>query len=578
MTPTQHATHPASLVTQRRLPNAWDAIALLCVFAGLISVAHVARGTLVPIDAPGAIEISLDPWRLPEYAVRTTLRMFAALAASLVFTFTYGTAAAKSQRAGRILVPLLDILQSVPILGFLTFTVVFFMNLFPGQVLGLELAAIFAIFTSQAWNMAFSMYQSLRTVPADLVEASVSFHLSSWQKFWRLEVPFATPGLVWNTMVSMSGGWFFVVASEAISVGDNSWKLPGIGSYIALAQQERDIGAILWAILAMLVVILGYDQLIFRPLVAWSAKFRFETTAGATASDPWMLRLMRRTRFLSFVGDLVGGAASAIGGMRMSFVGQSRGEPGVASKASGILWTIVVIGLFAWGAWSAITFAAAELAWPDLGEAVLLGLATMTRVVVLMILASLIWVPIGVWLGLRPAWARRAQPVAQFLAAFPANLFFPVFVVGIVHFNLNKDIWLTPLMVLGTQWYILFNVVAGAAAFPGDLREAASNFRIGGLLWWRKVMIPGIFSYYITGAITASGGCWNAAIVAEVVSWGDTKLVAHGLGAYIAGATERGDMARVVLGVAVMSTFVLMFNRLVWHPMYAFARRRLTLG
>jgi NitT/TauT family transport system permease protein len=562
----------------RRLPNLWDVIAILCVFATLISVAHVARGTLVRIDTPGATEISLDPWRLPEYAVRTTLRMFAALAASLVFTFTYGTAAAKSKRAGVILVPLLDILQSVPILGFLTFTVVFFMNLFPGQVLGLELAAIFAIFTSQAWNMAFSMYQSLRTVPADLLEASISFHLSPWQKFWRLEVPFAIPGLVWNTMMSMSGGWFFVVASEAVSVGDNTWKLPGIGSYIAQAQAERNLGAILWAIATMLVVILAYDQLLFRPLVAWSAKFRVETTAGATATDPWMLRLIRRTRLLSFIGDSVGQAASTLGGLRFSFGGSPFQRDDRQSLAISLVWGILVCGLVAWACWRAFTFAAAELAWSDLGQAVLLGCVTLIRVIVLMILASLVWVPIGVWLGLRPAWARRAQPVAQFLAAFPANLFFPVFVVVIVHFQLNSDIWLTPLMILGTQWYILFNVVAGAAAFPGDLREAASNFRVNGFLWWRKVIIPGIFSYYITGAITASGGCWNAAIVAEVVSWGDTKLVAHGLGAYIAEATERGDMARVVLGVAVMSAFVLAFNRLLWHPLYGYARRRLTLG
>ncbi len=571
------ANTPA-LATARRLPNIWDVVALVCVFATLITISHIARGTLVPIDAPGATDIGLDPWRLPEYAARTTLRMFAALALALLFTFTYGTAAAKSRRAGTILVPLLDILQSVPILGFLTFTVVFFMNLFPGQVLGLELAAIFAIFTSQAWNMAFSMYQSLRTVPADLAEASVSFHLSAWQKFWRLEVPFAIPGLVWNTMMSMSGGWFFVVASEAISVGDNTWKLPGIGSYIAVAQAQRDFAAIGYAIVAMLVVILAYDQLLFRPLVAWSAKFRFETTAGATAADPWMLRLIRRTRLLSALGDIAGQSLSAIGGMRMSFRRGTRRRATEGSRLTGAIWTFCIAAFFAWGAWRAFTFASAELTWRDLGDAVLLGLITMVRVVVLMILASLVWVPIGVWLGLRPAWARRAQPVAQFLAAFPANLFFPVFVVAIVHFHLNQEIWLTPLMILGTQWYILFNVVAGAAAFPGDLREAAANFRIGGLLWWRKVMIPGIFSYYITGAITASGGCWNAAIVAEVVSWGDTKLVAHGLGAYIATATEKGDMARVVLGVAVMSAFVLSFNRLVWHPLYAFARRRLTLG
>ena len=291
-----------------------------------------------------------------------------------------------------------------------------------------------------------------------------------------------------------------------------------------------------------------------------------------------MLRLIRRTRLLSFVGDSVGQAASSLGGMRFSFSGAARPRRAPQSRAIGIAWGIALAGLIAWTGWRAFTFAAAELTWPDLGEAVLLGLVTLLRVVVLMILASLIWVPIGVWLGLRPAWARRAQPVAQFLAAFPANLFFPVFVVVIVHYQLNKDIWLTPLMVLGTQWYILFNVIAGAAAFPGDLREAADNFRVSGLLWWRKVIIPGIFSYYITGAITASGGCWNAAIVAEVVSWGDTKLVAHGLGAYIAEATERGDMARVVLGVAVMSGFVLAFNRLLWHPLYSYARRRLTLG
>ncbi len=562
-----------------RLPNLWDAAAFLCVIGALVAVGHVARGTLTRIDAPGATQITLDPLNLPAYAVRTTLRMFAALAASLLFTFTYGTAAAKSRRAALVLVPVLDVLQSVPILGFLTFTVVFFMSLFPGQVLGLELAAIFAIFTSQAWNMAFSLYQSLKTVPADLAEASASFHLTAWQRFWKLEVPFATPGLVWNTMMSMSGGWFFVVASEAVSVGDNTWTLPGIGSYVALALAKKDLIAVGWAILAMLAVILAYDQLLFRPLVAWSAKFRFETTAGATASDPWMLRLMRRTRLLKFAGERVGDATSFIGGLRLSFGRRPRSatapEP---SRTVDIAWIALLALTMAAAVWRVVLFASQSLDWADVETATGLGLITLLRVVVLMIVASLIWVPIGVWLGLRPEWARRAQPVAQFLAAFPANLLFPPFVLFIVHFSLSPDIWLTPLMVLGTQWYILFNVVAGAAAFPGDLKEVASNFRIGGWLWWRKVMIPGIFPYYVTGAITASGGSWNAAIVAEVASWGDTKLQAHGLGAYIADATDKGDMSRVVLGVVTMSAFVVLFNRLLWRPMYAYAQRRLTLG
>jgi NitT/TauT family transport system permease protein len=569
--------HPG-LAYGRRLPNAWDAAAILCVFAALIAVAHEARGTFMPISAPEALGVSLDPADLPGYALRTTMRMFAALAASLLFTFTYATAAAKSRRAALILIPILDVLQSVPILGFLTFTVVFFMQLFPGRVLGLELAAIFAIFTSQAWNMAFSLYQSLRTVPADLREASDSFLLTSWQRYWRLEVPFAMPGLVWNTMMSMSGGWFFVVASEAISVGDNTWKLPGIGSYVALALDQRDIRAVCYAIVAMLVVILAYDQLLFRPLVAWSQKFRFETTAGATASDPWLLRLMRRTRLLSRLGDAIGDAATALGGLRLRLPRRRGLAPARPSRWVDAVWFLVLAGLLIWALSKIVAFVSVELTWSDLLEAFVLGLATLVRVVVLIALASVFWVPVGVWIGLRPLWARRAQPLAQFLAAFPANLLFPPFVLFIVHFGLNADIWLTPLMVLGTQWYILFNVVAGAAAYPGDLREAASNFRIGGWLWWRKVMIPGIFPYYVTGAITASGGSWNAAIVAEVASWGDTKLTAHGLGAYIAAATDKGDMARVVLGVVVMSAFVLAFNRLLWRPLYAYSERHLRLG
>ena len=563
----------------RRLPNVWDAAAVICVFGALIAVGEAARSTFAPISAPGAIHVSLNPIHLPEYALRTTLRMFAALAASLLFTFTYGTAAAKSRRAGLVLIPMLDILQSVPILGFLTFTVVFFMNLFPGQVMGLELAAIFAIFTSQAWNMAFSLFQSLRTVPTDLKEAADSFHLSAWQRFWRLEVPFAVPGLVWNTMMSMSGGWFFVVASEAVSVGNNTWTLPGIGSYVALALEQRNIVAVVWAILAMLVVILLYDQILFRPLVAWSAKFRFETTAAATAVDPWLLRLLRRTRWLSDVGHAVGDAATALGGLRLSFGARRRA---VADRRSSRLldaiWLAVLFLILAWAMGQVGRFVSGKLSWSDLRIAVVLGTFTLIRVVVLMVIASLIWVPIGVWIGLRPLWARRVQPLAQFLAAFPANLLFPPFVLGIVYFRLNPDIWLTPLMVLGTQWYILFNVIAGAAAYPGDLREAAENFHVGGLLWWRKVILPGIFPYFVTGAITASGGSWNAAIVAEVASWGNTKLEAHGLGAYIADATDKGDMARVVLGVVVMSAFVVLFNRLLWRPLYAYSQRRLTLG
>ncbi len=570
--------HPV-LAYARRLPNAWDVVALLGVFAVIAAVARVSPGTYKPIAAPDALAISLDPLHLPEYALRTTMRMFAALAASLLFTFTYAPLAAKSRRAGLVMIPILDVLQSVPILGFLSFTTVFFMSLFPGRVLGLELAAIFAIFTSQAWNMAFSLYQSLTTVPRDLEEATQSFRLAGWQRFWRLDVPFGTPGLVWNTMLSMSGGWFFVVASEAITLGDKTWTLPGIGSYVAMALDKRDLAAVGWAIVAMLVVIVLYDQLLFRPLVAWSAKFRFEVVAGAVAGDPWVLKLVRRTRVLSAAADGLAGGFAAITRLRIGRpTGRASGGPARTRRGDAVFFGVVaLLALTAAGRLVAYV-TASDIGWSDLGTTVALGCITLLRVVVLIALASLVWVPIGVWLGLRPAWARGVQVVAQFLAAFPANLLFPIFVVVIVRWHLTPDIWLTPLMILGTQWYILFNVVAGASAFPGDLQEVAKNFRVGGWLWWRRVMLPGIFPYYVTGAITASGGSWNASIVAEVATWGNDKLSAHGLGAYIAHATDAGDFPRIVLGVAVMSIFVLGFNRALWRPLYAYATRRMTFA
>lgn len=563
----------------RLLPNIWDVFAFALLFAIFVLTAHGAHETLLPLATVEHADISLDPAMLPEYALRTTLRMLAAIAASLIFTFLYGALAAKSRKAEMVLIPILDILQSVPILGFLSFTVVGFMALFPGQVLGVECAAVFAIFTSQAWNMAFSFYQSLRTVPKDLDEASRSFRLSGWQRFWRLEVPFAMPGLVWNTMMSMSGGWFFVVASEAISVGDNTLTLPGVGSYVAMAIDHKDLGAVGWAVMSMLLVILAYDQLLFRPLVAWADKFRCEQTASQIAPRSWVLDLMRRTWILRFFLDPIGNALLTVSRLPLSLpiTLPATGKRVIASRWVDGLWLAVVTAAALYAANEVVRFVATELSFDDAFHALGLGLITMLRVFVLIALASVIWVPIGVWIGLRPRIAEKVQPLAQFLAAFPANLIFPVAVVGIVHFGLNADIWLSPLMVLGTQWYILFNVIAGASAFPTDLKQVCETFRIRDWLWWRKVILPGIFPYYVTGGITASGGSWNASIVTEIASWGDTTLTAHGIGAYIAQATKAGDYPKIVLGIAVLSLFVILFNRLLWRPMYTFAARRLRL-
>ncbi len=560
----------------REFATRWDAIAIVVVIGLIAFLGEASRGLFSSLAVLNATPLSLDPIHLPEYAARTTLRMFAALALSLLFTLTYATWAAKSERAGRLLVPILDILQSVPILGFISITVVFFMSLAPGRVLGAEFAAIFAIFTSQAWNMGFSFYQSLRTIPAELAEAAESFHLSPWMRFWQLDVPFALPALVWNMMMSMSGGWFFVVASESISVGKTSVALPGVGSYIALAIAQGNLRAIAWAIATMLIVILLYDQLFFRPLVAWADRFRVEQEPGATVPTSWALTMLKRSRLVALFRALFRAlirATSRARPERLPVIAQ------VAESARrfNFLWFGLVACAVALAVWHIGVVLFAQTTLEEALHVGALALLTMLRVFVLITLASLVWVPIGVWVGMRPRVTQVVQPIAQFLAAFPANLLFPVAVYGIVSWRLNADFWLSPLMILGTQWYILFNVIAGASQMPAELRFAAQNFRVGGWLWWRRVALPGVFPFYVTGAITASGGSWNAAIVAELASWGDTQVRAHGLGAYIAEATADGNFHRIVLGIAVMSLFVLVINRCFWRPIYYYAERKFRL-
>ncbi len=559
-------------------PSRSDVIAVLLLAGVAVMVLRGAQGAAQPLSQLQSTPVTLDPGNLPGYALRTTLRMFAALGASLLFTLTYATLAAKSRRAEQILIPMLDILQSIPIFGFLTFTFTFFMNLFPGRTLGVECAAVFAIFTSQAWNMAFSFYQSLRTIPEDLAEVSQGFGLSPVRRFLRLELPFATPALVWNAMMSMSGGWFFIVAAEAITIGNTTVTLPGVGSYLALAIERRDFHGVGWAVLTMGVVILIYDQLVFRPVVAWADRFRFEQTASADQPQSWAYDLFRRNRLFQYVFAVFEWPATVL----LWFDSGKRRLPKAPAAAPGPLaetaWKfIVAIGVIA-AAWAIFDYVHHSLALGDFVKAALYACITLIRVLVLIALASLFWVPVGVWIGMRPAWAEKFQPVAQFLAAFPANVLFPFAVIAILRFHLNHEIWLSPLMILGTQWYILFNVIAGASSIPNDLREAAGLFGVKGWLWWRQVVLPAIFPYYITGALTASGGSWNASIVTETVVWGHDKLSATGLGAYIADATTAGDYPRVALGIAVMSIFVVSLNRVLWRPLYAYGERRLRLA
>ncbi len=561
------------------IPAAANAAAVMMVVAFIILAGSAARQVLAPLAASHASAISLAPAALPSYTLRTVMRMFAALVASLLFTFVYGTCAAKSRRLEMVLVPLLDVLQSVPVLGYLSFTVVFFLSLYPNSMLGAELASVFAIFTAQAWNMAFSFYQSLRTVPTELDEVSRSLRQSVWQRFWRLEVPFAMPGLIWNTMMSMSGSWFFVVASEAISVGNTQITLPGVGSYVQRAIEARDLGAIFWAIVAMSLAILIYDQLLFRPLVVWADKFRVEQTAGTIEPHSWLQDLLRRSTLVAAATAPIDAALHRFGRARLALP-RTLKLPGTAILPRWLIdtvWYAMLAAAVSYLLWRLLSFVGATFNVADIRSIAVDGGLTTLRVIVLIVLASVVWVPIGVVIGLSPRLTQLLQPAAQFLAAFPANLLFPLAVFLIVHFHLAPDLWLSPLMILGTQWYILFNVIAGASAFPRDLQELAGSLRLRAWKRWLLVLLPGVFPFYVTGAITASGGAWNASIVSEAVSWGSTRLSTRGLGAYIAERTAAGDYARIALGVALMSVIVVLMNRLIWRPLYAFAEHRTRL-
>lgn len=565
----------------RLYPNYWDILALIFALGLLLLLAWQAKQMAVPYQLGQPIPISLDPVYLPGYALRTVLRMLIAMIFSLLFTFTFGTWAAKNRRAEQVIIPFIDIMQSIPVLGFLSITIVGFIALFPNSLLGPEFAAIFAIFTSQAWNMALGFYQTVRSVPSELREAARMFHLSAWQRFWRIDVPFSMPGLLWNMMLSMSAGWFFVVASEAVSVANQQIFLPGIGSYIALAIKSANIKAIFYAIMAMLIVILIYDQLFFRPLIAWAEKFKAEQIASEREVTSWLTNLLNRTRLLRFLG-------SKLNDLFNSFVNNSYFFTNSMSlrtssqilryqKWLGYIISFLISGVIILVILFSIHFVIQHIPLSEVGHVFLLGLVTALRVLALILISSLIWVPIGFWAGLRPNIAEYVQPIAQFLAAFPANLLYPLIFILIVKFNLNVNIWVTPLMILGAQWYILFNVIAGTSVIPKDLLQVADNLGMNARLRWHRLILPGIFPYYITGAITAAGGAWNASIVAEVIQWGNQKLVATGLGAYISQHTATGDFTHIALGIGMMCLLVLIFNRLVWRPLYVLALNRFSL-
>jgi NitT/TauT family transport system permease protein len=551
----------------------------LGALAVLYLVARVGAQALVRFNPPDVIpSVSLDPRNLPNYAARSTLRMFVALGCSTIFTFIYGYAAARNRRAERVLVPLLDILQSVPVLGFLSVTVTAFIALFRGSLLGLEAASIFAIFTGQAWNMTFSFYQSLRSVPHELDEMATLYRLSAWERFTRLELPASVIGLVWNAMMSFGGGWFFLAASEAISVLNRNYTLPGLGSYVAAAVAAQDLKALAWAIATMIVLIVVIDQLFWKPLVTIADRYKLELSASEERHS-WIVTLWRTASLPARLEELVSPGVRSVDRFLSSVTAvSSRRRDRSPSKTGDLIYNTILILTVAVLAILAIRFVLGGVGVKEVGYASLLGLATGARVTALLVFSTLVWTPVGVAIGFSPKLARISQPFVQILASFPANFVFPFATLLLIRLGVSLNWGSMLLMAMGAQWYLLFNVIGGAQAIPNDLREMAKSIGLRGAKAWKTLIGPGIFGSWVTGAITASGGAWNASIVAEIVSWGNTTLRAKGLGAYISDATAKGDWPRIVLGVGLMSIFVVGINRLVWRPLYDLAETKYRLG
>jgi len=575
----------ASGLLTRTRKLAWVDLVLVFAIVGLVF--GLLQFVVEAREPHEAESIDLSLWALPRYTFYSLLRGIIAYVLSLLFTLTYGYWAAKDRRAQRVLVPLLDIFQSIPVLGFMPAMLLVFVSMF-GDSVGLEIAAIVAIFTGQAWNMTFSFYQSVRSVPADLHEAATVYRFSWWERFRWVELPFSGMGLVWNSMMSMAGGWFFLAVIEGLEIGNDKYWVPGIGSYIHKASSgpQWEWGAILWGVLAMVVMIVALDQFLWRPVVAWAQKFRVEEGGEQQSATSWFLNWLRRSRLLRWL-ELRRRLRLAKKPPRPQ---AALVDPTKESRWAGVLalgLLVIVVGLLLFGAYQ-LFYLLSQVPWkrPEEGGVTWLDLiasagATLGRVLASTIVGTLWAVPAGLVIGLSPRLSRILQPVVQVLASFPAPLVFPLVIAGMLALGVTLDWGSILLMLMGTQWYILFNVIAGAMAIPADLKEAARSYAITGWRRFRVLYFPAIFPYLVTGWITAAGGAWNASIVAEYGTdpHNDTKLVVgHGLGANIMVAVDETKWPVLAAAVLIMSLVVVTFNRLVWRRFYRLAEQKYSLS
>jgi len=559
-----------------------DAVVGAGVFLLIYAAVRVGATAHVPIQAGRVSTIDTSPSRLPYYAARSLLRMFVALFFAYTFSLGYAYVAARNRRARRVMIPALDILQSVPILGFLAVTVTFFLALFPGSELGLEAASVFAVFTSQAWNITFSFYHSLVTQSGELDEASRLMGLSRWKRFWSIDVPGGAIGLVWNGMMSFGGSWFFLTASELIIVGGHRYTLPGVGSYVGVAVEQGELGHVVWGIVTMIIMILAVNVVFWRPLVAYAERFRLEQTEASQKPKSLVLDLLRRSSWPALAGRGRRAIAQPVNQLMGAATGiddRSLVSHAARRRAADAAFAAVVLAALGWGLYSMLAYiAAGQQGLSVLGQAFGLGFLTLLRVAVVVAVSSVIWVPVGVWIGFNPRVAQYLQPVVQVLASFPANFIFPFAIVLFLDIGLSLNYGSILLMALGTQWYILFNVIAGASAVPSDMREAMDNLAVHGRERWRRMILPAVFPAYVTGAITAAGGAWNASIVAEIVIYNRHVLAARGLGSFIAEATASNNFHEIIAGILVMAVYVTGLNALLWRRLYSIAESKYALA
>ncbi len=549
-------------------------LAAFSLFYALLSLTHYWL-TPVSVDT----QIDLSPSALPRYAMYSVLRIAIAYVLSLGFTLVYGYIAAYNARAERFLIPLLDTLQSIPVLSFLPGVMVAMVSLFPTRQIGVELGSILLIFTGQVWNMTFSYYSSLKNIPREMREVAVVYRWSWWQRFTQMELPYATIGLVWNSMMSVAGGWFFLMACEMFTLGNRDLRLPGLGSYLQTAANAGNLHAIYWGMGVMIGIIVLIDQLIWRPVIAWAEKFKFEQVESTDAPRSPVLDFLRSSRVLAIVSRLTTRPAREY--LTLFFARRRSAELPITTDESAPSWTyrvfLVVASLGLVYAVYRMFMLLSHLTRADYSSIGWGAGATLLRVIFTLFLAGLWTIPAGVAIGLHPKIAAFAQPIVQIAASVPATALFPVMFLILIRLGGGLGVGSIALLLVGTQWYLLFNIIAGAMSIPTDLKEVTSVFRFGRIERWKELFLPGIFPFLITGFITASGGAWNASIVAEYFRFRGTTYVTTGLGAVISTATESGNFALLLAATIVMAAMVVTINRLVWRRLYAIASTRYKL-